>query len=68
MKGYEILELSNVAGFFYAEGNHPKVDVLDETPNSGGWFCFEPDSFVDAAMELQRIGFTATQILEAKRR
>lgn len=63
----EIHELHGVEGRgYYTEGVSPKVDILDNTPGAGGWFCFETTTFAELAMELQKIGFTATQILDAR--
>ena len=49
-------------GWYYTEGHSDKLHLFGET---GTWFCFE-DQWVGIAMELQRVGFTATQILEAR--
>lgn len=64
----EILEMStNGNGYYYFEGHSEKLATgmfpLDEKGNS--WFCFE-DTWEQGCMELQKIGFTATQILEAR--
>jgi len=49
---------------YYVEGFSPVVDMLE---GGGPWFCFEAP-FVEAAMELQKLGFTAKQILDARER
>jgi hypothetical protein len=63
----EIRELQppNETGYCYAEGYAPMVDILDGTPGMGGWFTFE-EPWAKTCMLLQGLGFTATQILEAR--
>ena len=72
-----ILELSynEQFGLWYAEGMSDKLPMLDglamNSRTWGGllapakWFCFE-ESWVKAAMVLQKLGFTATQIVMAR--
>lgn len=70
MNGIEIRDLIPPHGVnhtCYAEGVHPNVDILDGTPGAGGFFMFEED-WPTTCRLLQRIGFTATQILEARER
>lgn len=67
----EIHELHGVEGRgYYTEGTSEVVAYIDrevkDVMNPSQWFCFETDSFAEMAMELQKIGFTATQILEAR--
>lgn len=65
----EILEVStNGSGYWYFEGNSDKLAYLDRKQDNAAassWFCFE-EPWVVGALELQKIGFTATQIMEAR--
>jgi len=80
LKAHEIRELStnrkHIEGripLYYAEGDSGPLwagrffneAVPDYDPPGYSWFCFE-GFWVEVAMELQRLGFTAGQILEAR--
>jgi hypothetical protein len=74
LQAHEIRELSNRGGkgsnkFYYTEGDSGPLWAGLIPPDERGyaWFCFE-GLWVDMAMELQRLGFTATQIMEARSR